>query len=88
MGVAISRKEVQFFLYLQVTNTGFCALHGHQTAGMWLQAVKVATLFCGIQTADSKLDGPCQGTRSGSQHSAGSHITSEYNQGRMPHIMD
>jgi hypothetical protein len=65
------------WLYLQATNTGYSALLGHQTANTWLQAVKMATLFYGIQTLGCKWDGPCWGTRNGSQHSAGSHITGE-----------
>jgi len=39
----------------------------------------MGTLFFGIQTVGSKWDGQCQGTRCGSQLSAGSHITGECN---------
>jgi hypothetical protein len=39
----------------------------------------MGTLFCGIQTVGSKWDEQCQGTRCGSQLSAGSRITGECN---------
>lgn len=69
-------QEIEW-LYLQVTNTGCSALLGHPTASTWLQGAKMATLLYGIQTPGCKWGGPCWGTRNGSRHSAGNHITGE-----------